>query len=196
MKGNDQNQHRGRTRSVIFPAVWFAGAITLSILSGFALRRTVSPIDNSAVYYVLAVGHYTVSLAMAFLVFACIYFKLDTISATRYRRALSWGHFGLMTLGAALIIVPSIFLQTTTSRLQIVDATRAFLFLNNITTIGYGLTLVSLLLFVALLGDLSIRRLRRRPLSTQLTPSDGLLIGVKIVTACGMVDRDIDGTRR
>ena len=161
MEDSDPKRHGARPKSTILFATWFVGAIALSTLSGFALLGSVTPVDSSRVYHVAAIGHYTISLAMAFLLFSCIYFILDIVFAASYRRVLSWGHLGLMTAGAAMIIGPSIFLRMDMQRTRPANVELAFVVFNTVSTAGYVLTLSGLILFALMLGDMIVGRLRR-----------------------------------
>ena len=161
MKNGDPNRISVWPKSAVLFESWLVGAIALAIFGRFSLLIRVTPIDNSGVYYNVATGHYAISLAMAFLLFSCIYFILDIVFAASYRRVLGWGHLGLMTAGAAMINGPSIFLRMTSQWPRPANSERAFGLLNAVSTVGYVLTLVGLFLFALMLGHMIIGRLNR-----------------------------------
>lgn len=160
MKNDDSSGRGARPKRAALSAAWLVGAIILSIFSGSALLCKVTSVENSKIYYIIATGHYTVSLAIAFLVFSGVYFMFDAIFALSYRRALGWGHFGLMAGGALLVIAPSILLRLTSPWPGAAKAERAFAVLSAVPTFGYLLTLVGLILFAILVGEM-VGRLRR-----------------------------------
>lgn len=161
MKNDDPSRRGARPRTAAIPTAWLAGAVILAILSGSMLFGKAMPIDNSRVYDIVASGHYAISLALTFLVFAGVYFLFDAIFALSYRRGLGWGHFGLMAAGALFIASPPTVLRLTSPWPLAARAEQTFVVFSTVPTLGYLLTLVGLALFAILLGDMVVDRLRR-----------------------------------
>lgn len=121
--------------------------------------------DLSDTYYVVIHTHYTISLAAAFVTFAAIYLLIETIFDIRFRRWLSWGQFALMLLGTSMIFAPTLFLRLGAMPSRYNDQEPAFAFWSNVSTAGYSVTWASVVLFLALIVDIVVRRPQRKPRS-------------------------------
>jgi cytochrome c oxidase subunit 1 len=140
---------------IALPAAWLFGAAVIAVLNA---PTVASDLGTSGTYYVVAHVHYGISLAITFAIIAFVYLLLDFVFKLRYRRALGWGHFGLMATGTLLISAPSLFLRSTGTPVRTLDPQREFATLNMISSAGYGLTLLSVILFLALLVDAFVGR--------------------------------------
>jgi cytochrome c oxidase subunit 1 len=133
------------------PAAWLAGAAIVTLVTlGGPLPQVLSVADT---YYVMARAHYGLSLVITFVAFAAIYGFLEALPAFRLRRPLAIGHFVLTILGALMIFTPSLLLRLSGPPKRFVDFQASFTLWSRVSTIGYGLTLLGLALFVILLID-------------------------------------------
>jgi cytochrome c oxidase subunit 1 len=152
------------------PALWIAGGLFILILNGLSILRPVPSENFPAGSYAITLhennfmvvrDHYNLSLAATFAVFAGIYLVVDTVLGIRFRRLLGWANFAFMLVGASLIVAPSLFLQCGGLE-HAVDLWKAFIFLSYVSTLGYIMTLASVLLLVGLLAEtLALRLLRK-----------------------------------
>jgi cytochrome c oxidase subunit 1 len=150
------------TRRLIFPATWVAGSLFVLILSGLSLPGEPATDAVSDTYYLVVHAHYVVSLATAFGVFAVVYGTMETILDLRFRRLLGWSQFALMVLGASLIFAPSLLLRLNALPSRYEDQEPTFAMFNGISMVGYAMTLGSVVLFVAVIADIVVRRLQRK----------------------------------
>jgi heme/copper-type cytochrome/quinol oxidase subunit 1 len=67
-----------------------------------------------------------------------------------------------MLLGASLIVAPSLFLRLKSMPSRYDDPETTFILCNRVSTVGYLMTLVSVLVFVALIADSLTRFFRQR----------------------------------
>ena len=146
-------------RRSLFPLVWIIGAVGVACL-GAGGPVAVSPnadYIHHDTYYVVAHFHFSLSLAGALLVMAGLYFLLDTFRLP-YRHALAWGHFGIMTLGVCLILVPMGALALGGLPRRYADYPATFATLSRVAGLGYAVTFASLAVFVWLIVDALVRR--------------------------------------
>lgn len=109
------------------------------------------------------------SLAVACVAFAAIYYLIDAVFHAPYRRGLGLAHLTLAVLGTALIFTPTIALRVFDAPDANKDATGTFAVLHAASSLGYVMTLVGVVVFAVLLID----AVRRRPIrGASATPHD------------------------
>lgn len=135
--------------------LWLAGAVVVWGVTAGAEAFA----GGGGLYSAFRHGHYVFSLAVVFATMAGIYFLLD-VAKTSYRRALAWSHFILMSAGTTLIFTPLILFRLLAMPSGD-NALRTFVAFNLISTFGYVVTLAASALFLALIGDVLIRAIRR-----------------------------------
>ena len=119
-----------------------------SLLPGTALHDT---------YYVVAHYHRTMPWAGACGVFAVVYFFLDRGPSSPYPRPLAWAHIGSTYLGLMFVSAP-MFMPMPQGY---VDYPGNFALWNAMGATGYVLIGLGLCAFLAILGAVVWRRLRR-----------------------------------
>ena len=145
------------------PLLWLFAAAIIGMINGIewvGLVRAPLDIRSHDTYYVFRHAHYGLSLAGSFLTFAIVYGLMAWLRLG-YSERLSWAQLGLMFTGAAGVLAPTLALNVLPLPERGVDPVAAFAFWNRIATIGYLLTLGSLILFVIVVAD-ALRR-RHRP---------------------------------
>jgi cytochrome c oxidase subunit 1 len=125
------------------------------------VNRTTADYAHQDTYYVVPHWHYELSFVGAWIVFAVAYARLRPSSA--FRRRLGWAHLTVSIAGGALIFGPAWALPLTGMPRRYADLPNVFEQLNWISSAGYGLTLLGLLIFVCLLADTAARALASAP---------------------------------
>ncbi|MBS0297038.1 MAG: cbb3-type cytochrome c oxidase subunit I [Proteobacteria bacterium] len=145
-----------RRRWFTFPATWLA----VAIMSCGATALPISPVADGAAggaysvqetYYVVAHGHYVLSLFGAFAVFALAYAVVWGWLHLPRRPRLGWAHLILFTLGVTVIFCPQVVLGWQGMPKRYVDYPAVFKFWNRVSSVGYLITLVALVPFLAVL---------------------------------------------
>lgn len=152
-------------RRSLLPLLWLCGTICALLTLLFQRAPLAASTDDYALqdsYYVVTNFHFGISLVAWFTLFAAIYWVLDRRLRWEYRYSLGYAHFGLMALGAILLLFPTLLLAQVGLPKRSVDYPEAFASLNRVTVAGYGLGLASLAAFALLLVDAVARRFRRR----------------------------------
>jgi cytochrome c oxidase subunit I len=146
----------GPTSLWLLGALYAAGAQWL-----VSANQPASPASNSAMtYFVLAQTHYSVSLTVAFLAFAAIYFVLERVARLRIRRWLGQAHFWAMFIGVNLIMLPALLARFEGLRSPDGDLATTFERYDAISLAGYVATLAGVVVFAVLLIDALLRRFR------------------------------------
>jgi cytochrome c oxidase subunit 1 len=144
---------RDSGRRMTLPLLWLAATIVLFFANDLRPSAPTDTGELAQTYYVVAHRHYAITLVAALAAFGAIYFLLEMLGRVRYRRGLGFAHFGLMCLGIALIISPSVGLNLTAAPQRYTDPMAALTFWSTIASVGYAMTLAGLVVFVLLLGD-------------------------------------------
>jgi cytochrome c oxidase subunit 1 len=139
---------------------WLLGALYLGGAQWlFSMNRPTTPaLSAYDSFYVIAHFHYVLTLIAAFLLFAAIYFVLESVAHLPIRRSLAAAHFGATIIGVSLIFLPMQVLRLTVVSGRGGDLASSFKLANNVSSAGYLLTLFGLALFLALLIDALWRR--------------------------------------
>ena len=124
--------------------------LTTSAPAGGALHDT---------YYVVDHLHYTLSLAVVFAFFAACYYLFPKLTGYAYSDLLGRMHFGLLSVGVILMLVPQIFLLPLMVRQppDVVDLARHW---NLMARVGSYISAASTVVFFA---NMVLSFLRRRP---------------------------------
>ena len=98
-------------------------------------------------YYVVAHFHYVLSLGAVFAIFAGFYYWFPKMSGKMYNELLGKLHFFVMFVGVNLVFFPQHFLGLDGMPRRIPDYTPAFTEWNQISTIGYMVTVAGMAIF-------------------------------------------------
>ncbi|KAF0096877.1 MAG: cytochrome c oxidase subunit I, partial [Hyphomonadaceae bacterium] len=109
-------------------------------------------------YYVVAHFHYTMSLGAVFTIFAGFYYWLPKMSGYKYNSFLGTVHFWLTFIGVNTVFFPQHFLGLQGMPRRYVDYAEVFAYFNKISTIGYVITAVGVLVFLLMLLECFIMK--------------------------------------
>ncbi|MEM1140365.1 MAG: cytochrome c oxidase subunit I [Pseudomonadota bacterium] len=143
------------------PMIWAIGFIFLFTLGGVTgVVLANAGIDHSLhdTYYVVAHFHYVLSLGAVFTIFAGIYYWFDKMTGVQYSHFLANVHFWLTFIGSNLIFFPMHFTGLAGMPRRYIDYPDAYEGWNQISTYGYYVTMVGMLVFIALLIQAYMRR--------------------------------------
>ncbi len=142
---------------------WLAGAFGVASVSALhpAAAGMIGSPQITNTYYVVARAHFSVSLAVAFVLMAGIYAAFEFMQL-QYRRAVAWWHFALMLLGSCLVLTPAILVAVAVRPHKSLDPVGLFMLLNRISALGYGVMIVATAMFAVLVVDAVVRRARQR----------------------------------
>jgi len=138
------------------PMLWAIGFIFLFTLGGVTgVVLANAGIDHFLhdTYYVVAHFHYTMSLGAVWAIFAAWYYWFPKMTGKMYREWLGNLHFFLMFIGVNLVFFPQHFLGLQGMPRRIVDYPEAFALWNYVSSIGYAITLVGMVVFAICMFD-------------------------------------------
>ncbi len=148
------------------PMLWAIGFIflfTVGGVTGVVLANSGIDTVLHDTYYVVAHFHYTMSLGATFAVFAGFYYWLPKMSGLKYSGFLGGLHFWLMFIGVNTVFFPQHFLGLQGMPRRYADYPAGFAHWNMISSYGYVITAVGVLVFLVMLLDMFV--LRRRKLN-------------------------------
>ena len=108
-------------------------------------------------YYVVAHFHYVLSLGAVFAIFAGFYYWFEKMWGVKYNEALGAIHFWITFISMDLIF-PMHFLGMQGMPRRYVDYPDAFALWNKVSSIGYAITAVGVVVFLTVLLEAAIRR--------------------------------------
>ena len=143
------------------PMLWAIGFIFLFTVGGVTgVVLSNAPIDYTLqdTYYVVAHFHYVLSLGAVFSIFAGFYYWFEKMFGVKYNGFLGGLHFWIMFVGVNVIFFPQHFLGMQGMPRRIVDYAQGYHFWNNISSWGYAITLVGVIVFLIMFIEALIVR--------------------------------------
>ncbi len=143
------------------PMLWAIGFIFLFTVGGVTgVVLANAGVDQSLhdTYYVVAHFHYVLSLGAVFSIFAGFYYWFEKIFGVKYNSFLARSQFWFFFIGANVIFFPQHFLGLAGMPRRYVDYADGHALWNSISSYGYLIMLVGMVLFFALLIEAAIRR--------------------------------------
>jgi cytochrome c oxidase subunit 1 len=143
------------------PMLWAIGFIflfTLGGVTGVVLANAGIDYSLHDTYYVVAHFHYVLSMGAVFAIFAGFYYWFEKMWGVKYNEFLGTVHFWITFVGVNVIFFPQHFLGLQGMPRRYVDYPEAFAFWNNISSIGYVITVVGVAVFLLVLLEAAIRR--------------------------------------
>ena len=143
------------------PMLWAIGFIFLFTVGGVTgVVLANAGIDQSLhdTYYVVAHFHYVLSLGAVFAIFAGFYYWFEKIWGVKYNSFLARAQFFFFFIGANVIFFPQHFLGLNGMPRRYVDYADNQAFWNMVSSWGYVIMLVGMVLFFVLLVEAIVRR--------------------------------------
>jgi cytochrome c oxidase subunit 1 len=143
------------------PMLWAMGFIfvfTVGGVTGVVLANAGIDYSLHDTYYVVAHFHYVLSLGAVFAIFAGFYYWFEKMWGVKYREWIGVTHFWITFVGVNLIFFPMHFLGLQGMVRRYVDYPDAFAEWNKVASIGYAITAVGVLVFLAMLAEAAISR--------------------------------------
>ncbi|MFN8875455.1 MAG: cytochrome c oxidase subunit I [Brevundimonas sp.] len=143
------------------PMLWAIGFIflfTVGGVTGVVLANAGIDYSLHDTYYVVAHFHYVLSLGAVFAIFAGFYYWFEKMFGVKYNEMLGAAHFWVMFIGVNIIFFPQHFLGLQGMPRRYIDYPEAYTLWNQVSTWGYAITVVGVVIFVAMLIEAAVRR--------------------------------------
>jgi len=132
------------------PMMWALGFIfmfTIGGVTGVVLANGGIDDNLHDTYYVVAHFHYVLSLGAVFSIFAGFYYWFPKMSGRMYSELLGQLHFWIFFIGVNILFFPQHFLGQQGMPRRYADYPEQFAYWNQISSIGYAVMLVGVLIF-------------------------------------------------
>lgn len=133
-------------------AIAFILLFTVGGVTGVVLANAGADLALHDTYYVVAHFHYVLSLGAVFAIFAGLYYWLGKMSGKEYPEWMGQAQFWVTFIGVNLIFFPQHFLGLQGMPRRYVDYPDEFAYFNSISTLGYKITLVGVLMFIVVMA--------------------------------------------
>ncbi len=143
------------------PMLWAMGFIflfTVGGVTGVVLANSGVDTAMHDTYYVVAHFHYVLSLGAVFTIFGGFFYWIPKMSGYRYNGFLAGLQFWLMFVGVNIVFFPQHFLGLQGMPRRTIDYPDAFAYWNQISSIGYVITIIGVLLFLVILAEMFLVR--------------------------------------
>jgi len=143
------------------PMLWAMGFIflfTVGGVTGVVLSNAAVDYSFQDTYYVVAHFHYVLSLGAVFSIFGGYYYWFEKMYGIKYNGFLGGLHFWLMFVGVNVIFFPQHFLGMQGMPRRIVDYAEGYHFWNLVSSWGYVITIIGVLVFLIMLVEAFVRR--------------------------------------
>ncbi|WND02913.1 cytochrome c oxidase subunit I [Temperatibacter marinus] len=129
-------------------AIAFIFLFTVGGVTGVVLSNAGADVVLHDTYYVVAHFHYVLSLGAVFAIFTGLYYWMGKMSGKQYPEWAGKIQFWITFIGVNTIFFPQHFLGLQGMPRRYVDYTDAQAYWNMVSSIGYAITLVGVVMFI------------------------------------------------